>query len=91
MSIVRGLALAHLSATAVLLLLFVGLISAQRLVAAVRAARSAGTPVAYPSTGERSAIPAQEASPAGRSVLDWHVDLRDEERSAGSRQLQRSS
>lgn len=91
MSIVRGLALAHLSATAVLLLVFVVLISVQRLATTVRRTSSTRTPVAYPSTEERSAVPAQGAAPEATSVLEWQVDLRDQERSERSRQLQRSS
>ena len=91
MSIVRGLALAHLSATAVLLLLFVALVCVQRLATALRGAPATDTPMAYPSAEERSAVPAQDGRPDGTSVLDWRVDLRDEERSARPRQLQGSS
>lgn len=96
MSIVRGLVLAHLSVTALLLVAFCLLVLWQRLTGAGRTAP--GTPsVAYPSEAERSAAPAgprvvrvlQSAAvaSAGASVRKWTIDLR----AGAPAELQRTS
>jgi hypothetical protein len=64
-TLVRGLVLLHLSATALLLVVLVAVMACQRTAALVRSRRALrATPAAaYP----------QEA---GASVLDWTIDLR---------------
>lgn len=64
MSLVRGLVLLHLSATALLLLVLVTVIACQRAADALRTSRAA----------RRSPAVAQQE--AGASVLDWTIDLR---------------
>jgi hypothetical protein len=94
LSIVRGLALVHLSATALLLAAFVILVLCQRL---ARPLARPPVPTPYPSDVEALAVPAAvlpavpppaEGARPGASVLDWTIDLR-EPRSAGA-QLQTS-
>ena len=94
MSIVRGLALVHLSATALLLAAFVLLVLFQRLARAL-ARTSAAAPYPWdvaspagPTAAGSAAPPLPESARSGASVLDWTIDLRDE-RSAGA-QLQPS-
>ena len=80
MTLVRGLVLLHLSATSLLLVVFVAVMACQRaadLVRTRRALRRAPV-VAYP----------QEASP---SVLDWTIDLRTPASADGGAVLQRTS
>ncbi len=80
MSLVRGLVLLHLSATALLLVVFVVLMACQRAAQLVRQRLVAGraVPVAYP----------QEA---GASVLDWTIDLRTPAAGDSGALLQRTS
>ena len=94
MSIVRGLALVHLSATALLLVAFVLILLFQRL---ARALERAPAPAPYPSDVASPTMPAAaapavpplpESARSGASVLDWTIDLRDP-RPAGA-QLQAS-
>ena len=72
MSIVQGLVVAHVSATALLLLVFLAVVLWQRLTALVQ--RDAAPAVAYPSDAERSAAPSpvaaghSGAAPAAPSV-----------------------
>ncbi len=65
MSLVRGLVLLHLSATALLLLVLVAVMACQRSADVVRRRWVA----------RRTAVAAQP-EPAGASVLDWTIDLR---------------
>jgi hypothetical protein len=79
-SVVRGLVLLHLSATAILLVVLVTVMACQRAAVAVRSRRAlrGATAVAYP----------QEA---GTSVLDWTIDLRAPVPADGGAVLQRTS
>ena len=65
MSLVRGLVLLHLSATALLLLVFIAVAACQRSADLVRQRW----------VGRRTALAAQPQA-AGASVLDWTIDLR---------------
>lgn len=80
MSLVRGLVLLHLSATALLLVVLVAVMACQRAADLVRSRRLArrAVAVAYP----------QEA---GASVLDWTIDLRTPATADGGAVLQRTS
>ena len=80
MSVVRGLVLLHLSATALLLLVLVAVMACQRAADVVRSRRAlrGATAVAYP----------QEA---GASVLDWTIDLRAPATADSGAVLQRTS
>jgi len=80
MSLVRGLALLHLSATALLLVVFVTVLACQRTAQLLQQRRLArrAVPVAYP----------QEA---GASVLDWTIDLRTPATAEPGVVLQRTS
>ena len=80
MSLVRGLVLLHLSATALLLVVFVAVMACQRAAALVRSRRAVRRTavVAYP----------QEA---GASVLDWTIDLRTPTAADSGAVLQRTS
>ena len=79
MSIARELVLVHLSATALLLLLFVVLVLCQRLARVLE--RTPAVPAHPSDTVAGSTVPEQvavrpEAPAAGASVLDWTIDLR---------------
>ena len=78
MSLVRGLVLLHLSATALLLVVLVAVMACQRTADAVRTRRAL-----------RRTAPA--AAPAGASVLDWTIDLRSPAPAAEGAVLQRTS
>ena len=79
-SLVRGLVLLHLSATALLLLVLVAVMAWQRTADLVRARRAVRRP-------------ATVAAPqhAGPSVLDWTIDLRTPASVDGGAVLQRTS
>jgi hypothetical protein len=86
LSTVQGLALVHLSVTALLLVVFVLVALCQRV---ARALERTPAPSPYPSDAEAAplALPAPATSGGagpGASVLDWTVDLR-EPHSAGAR------
>ena len=66
-SIVRGLVLAHVSATALLLLVFLAVVLWQRLVGARQ--RDGAVAVAYPTDPERSATPAQPLAASDAEAL----------------------
>ena len=104
LSIVRILALVHVSATALLVLVFLAVVLWQRLTPG----RPSTTPLAVPSEDDRAPTaalasvleqsdePVTAAAPApatsGASVLQWQVDLRAEDGGADARRvLQRSS
>ena len=80
MSLVRGLVLLHLSATAFLLIALVAVMACQRTADSVRSRRvlRRTTPVAYP----------QES---GASVVDWTIDLRTPAAADSGAVLQRTS
>ena len=80
MSLVRGLVLLHLSATALLLVVFTAVLACQRTADLVRQRRAVrrAPAVAYP----------QED---GASVLDWTIDLRTPVVADGGAVLQRTS
>ena len=80
MSLVRGLVLLHLSATALLLVVLVAVMACQRAADLVRSRRLArrAVAVAYP----------QEA---GASVLDWTIDLRSPATADSGAVLQQTS
>ncbi len=80
MSLVRGLVLLHLSATALLLVVLVAVMACQRAADLVRQRRAVRrtAAVAYP----------QEA---GGSVLEWTIDLRTPASAEGGAALQRTS
>ncbi len=80
MSLVRGLVLLHLSATALLLVFFLAVVACQRAADLVRSRRALRrtAAVAYP----------QEA---GVSVLDWTIDLRTPASADSGAVLQRTS
>ena len=77
-SLVRGLVLLHLSATALLLVVLVAVMACQRTVDAVRMRRAL-----------RRTAPASAS--AGASVLDWTIDLRSPAPAAERAVLQRTS
>jgi hypothetical protein len=66
-SIVRGLVLAHVSATALLLLVFLAVVLWQRLAGALE--RDGAAAVAYPTDAERSATPARPVAPTESGPL----------------------
>ena len=80
MTLVRGLVLLHLSATALLLVVFVAVMACQRAADAVRSYRLA-----------RRAVPAAYPQEAGASVLDWTIDLRTPATADGGALLQKTS
>ncbi len=80
MSLVRGLVLLHLSATAFLLVVLVAVMAWQRTADAVRSRRALRR---VPAVGS-----AQEA---GASVLDWTIDLRTPASADSGAVLQRTS
>ena len=82
MSLVRGLVLLHLSATALLLVVLVAVMACQRTADAVRTRR------ALRRTAPTSA-PASAAT--GASVLDWTIDLRSPASASDRAVLQRTS
>ena len=80
MSLVRGLVLLHLSATALLLVVFVTVMACQRAADALRRQRLA-----------RRATVVAAPEPAGSSVLDWTIDLRTPAAADSGAVLQRTS
>ena len=66
-SIVRGLVLAHVSITALLLLVFLAVVLWQRLAGALE--RDGAAAVAYPTDAERSATPAQPVAASDGDAL----------------------
>ncbi len=81
MSLVRGLVLLHLSATALLLVVFVAVMACQRSADLVRRRRA----------GRRTAVAAPAAQVAGASVLDWTIDLRTPTAAESGAVLQQTS
>ena len=80
MTLVRGLVLLHLSATALLLVVLVAVMACQRAADLVRARRAVRRPAVVPYPQE-----------AGASVLDWTIDLRTPAPADGGAVLQRTS
>ncbi len=80
MSLVRGLVLLHLSATALLLVVLVAVMACQRTADHLRRRRA----------GRRTAL-AATAQAAGASVLDWTIDLRTPAPAEGGAVLQQTS
>ena len=80
MSVVRGLVLLHLSATALLLVVFLTVTACQRAAVLLHRRRAARRTVA-------GAVPQE----AGVSVADWAIDLRMPARAEGGAVLQRTS
>ena len=78
MSLVRGLVLLHLSATALLLVVLVAVMACQRTADVLRTRRAL-----------RRTAPAP--APAGATVLDWTIDLRSPASAADGAVLQRTS
>jgi hypothetical protein len=81
-SLVRGLVLLHLSATALLLVVLVAVMACQRTLDAVRTRRGLRrtAPAAAPASAQ-----------AGASVLDWTIDLRSPAPADDRGVLQRTS
>ncbi len=81
MSLVRGLVLLHLSATALLTVVFLAVLAWQRGADVLRARRATRrTPAVVPA-----------AQPAGASVLEWTIDLRDPVAADGAPLLSKTS
>ena len=80
MSLVRGLVLLHLSATALLLVVLVAVMACQRAADLWRSRRAVSRTAAV-------ACPQE----AGASVLDWTIDLRTPASADGGAVLQRTS
>jgi hypothetical protein len=79
-SLVRGLVLLHLSATALLLVVLVAVMACQRMARAVRSRAAA-----------RRAVAVARAQGAGATVLDWRIDLRTQPHVEHGAALQQTS